>query len=189
MFTNINNTELKILSTFTDYRSHYIREVQKLAKVSPRTALLNLRNLEKKGVLTSQTRGKIRLYEITRSSIAQEYLILTEQYKKIEFFENNLVIKEIFEESEELMKGIVIVFGSYAKKLQKDDSDLDVFIVGKYDEKIENIAEKYGIEINIKNYPHLISDILVNEIIDNHIIVKGAERWTRWIGAENRRKV
>jgi predicted nucleotidyltransferase len=30
------------------------------------------------------------------------------------------------------MQGLIIIFGSYAKGIQKDDSDLDLFIVGKY---------------------------------------------------------
>ena len=84
------------------------------------------------------------------------------------------------------MQGIVIIFGSYAKGIQKGDSDLDLFIVGAYDEKmIKEAGHKYGLDINIKSYPMNIfekeirDDILLKEVIENHILIKDAEGFVR----------
>ena len=91
------------------------------------------------------------------------------------------------------MQGIVVVFGSYAKGTQKEDSDLDLFIVGKYNEKeMRNTGKIYGIDINIKSYPlplfekEIYNDILLKEIRENHILIKDREgfvrrvvKWTR----------
>jgi len=50
--------------------------------------------------------------------------------------------------------------------VQKDDSDLDLFIVGKHDEKkIKEAGHKYGIEINIKSYPTNIFEKEINQDI------------------------
>ncbi len=64
MYEKINITEnhLNILSLFTRGfdSAYYIREVEKILKISHRTAQLILEDLEKKAVLGSKTRGKIR---------------------------------------------------------------------------------------------------------------------------------
>ena len=188
MVIKVNDIDLKILSLFTkNYeKEYYIREVEKLIKVSSRTALVTLAKLEKKGILESKTKGKIKAYSIKKTVLSREFFLLTEQYKRIEFLEKNHIVKEVIEKTEEYLQGIVIVFGSYAKGIQKDDSDLDIFIVGKFDEKkIKETGNKYGLNINIKSYPMNIFEkeirnyILLKEIIENHIIIKDAEGFVR----------
>lgn len=188
MITKVNDMDLKVLSLFTKgYETEYhIREAEKLLKVSSRTALVTLAKLEKKGILESKTKGKNKTYTIKKSSLSREYFLLTEQYKKIQFLEKNHLIKEILEKADEFMQGIVIVFGSYAKGIQKEGSDLDLFIVGKFDEKkIKEVGKKYGIDINIKSYPMNIfekdmhDEILLKEVVGNHVIIKDAEGFVR----------
>ena len=188
MLTKVNNTDLRILSLFTKgyEKEYYIREVEKLLEVSSRTALVTLAKLEKKGILESKTKGKIKIYTIKKSSLSREYLLLTEQYKKIQFLEKNHLVNEVLEKADEFMQGIVIIFGSYAKGIQKGDSDLDLFIVGAYDEKmIKEAGHKYGLDINIKSYPlnifekEIRDDILLKEVIENHILIKDAEGFVR----------
>ena len=64
MYNKINITEnhLQVLLLFTDGfdREYYIREVERLLKISPRTAQLILEDLEAKGILEPKTRGKIK---------------------------------------------------------------------------------------------------------------------------------
>ena len=72
----------------------------------------------------------------------------------------------LIEKLDDIFEGIVVLFGSYAKGVQKDDSDLDLFIVGKHDEKkIKEAGHKYGIEINIKSYPTNIFEKEINQDI------------------------
>ena len=121
-----------------------------------------------------------------KSAISREFFILTEQYKRIEFLEKNHLVKEVLEKADEYLQGIVIVFGSYAKGIQKDDSDLDLFIIGTFNEKkIKETGNKYGLDINIKSYPlnvfekEVSNDILLKEISENHILIKDAEGFVR----------
>ncbi|MBN2102341.1 MAG: nucleotidyltransferase domain-containing protein [Candidatus Aenigmarchaeota archaeon] len=188
MVTKVNDTDLKILSLFTKGydKEYYIREVEKLLDISSRTALVTLAKLEKKGILESKTKGKIKSYALKKSSLSREFFLLTEQYKKICFLEDNHLIKEILEKTDEYMQGMIIVFGSYAKGIHKDDSDLDLFVVGKFDEnKVNEIGRKYGIDINIKSYPmkmfekSIHDDILLKEVSGNHILIKDAEEFVR----------
>lgn len=194
MIIKVNDINLRTLSLFTNGydKEYYIREVEKLLKVSSRTALVTLAKLEKRGILESKTRGKIKMYYLKKSGLAKEFCILAEQYKKIRFLENNHLIKEVIEKIQDYLQGIVIVFGSYAKGTHKEDSDLDLFIAGTYEEdKIKEIGKKYGIDIHIKSYPialfdkEINSDILLKEVVQNHVIIKDVEgfvgRVAKWI--------
>lgn len=188
MVIKVNDMDLKILGLFTKgyEKEYYIREVEKLLEVSSRTALVTLAKLGKKGILESMTKGKIKSYAIKKSTISREFFLLTEQYKKIVFLEKNHLVKEVLEKADEFLQGIVIVFGSYAKGMQKEDSDLDLFVVGTFDEKkIKEAGNKYGLDINLKSYPMSIfekemhDDVLLKEIVENHIILKDAEGFVR----------
>lgn len=188
MYEKVNITEnhLNILSLFTRGfdSEYYIREVQKILKISPRTAQLILDNLEKKGILESKTRGKIRTYKLKRNIMTKKYLVLTEQHKELGFLEKNHIIKEILEKITPNINGIGIIFGSYAKGTNKKDSDLDIFIIGEYDrKKMKEVSKTYKIETNIKNYPldifkkSLREDILIKEVLKDHIIFLNSEEF------------
>ncbi len=186
----LSENHLKILSLFTRgfNREYYIREVHKLTGVSPRTAQIVLEDLKSKGVIESEIKGKIKVYHIRKSETARDYLILTEQYKKIVFLSSYRVIREIIEKILPYIHGIALIFGSYAKYKAKEDSDLDMLIVGSCDyDKIEKIAKLYGIEVQIKSYPfeifkkNISLDYLIKEALKDHIVITGVEKFIRVI--------
>ncbi len=186
MYEKINITEntLRVLSLFTHgfKRDLYIREIERSLDISPRTAQLVLEDLESKGVLHSCTRGKIRLFSLKRSRTTSKYLSLAEQYKAISFFQEKPLISDVVSAIDKHADGIGMVFGSYVKCSEDKSSDLDIFVAGRIDEEaVEKISRKYKIEINVKCYPDDIfrsqieNDILLKEVLDNHIIFKGIE--------------
>ena len=188
MYKKIRITEntLHVLSLFTnDFgREYYIREVKKLLKISPRTAQLILEDLEDKGVIESKIRGKIRTYKIKLSEFTKRYFVFVEQYKAIAFLEKNLMIKEIVEKITPNIKGIGIIFGSYAKGIENKESDLDIFVAGNYNkEEIKRVSKNLGIDISVKCYPmktferNINKDILLKEILKNHIVFVNVEQF------------
>jgi len=188
MYDKLNMTEntLQVLSLFTnDFESeYYIREVERLVHVSPRTAQLTLENLEEKGIIKSKTRGKIKTFKLNPNKFTKRYLVFIEQYKAIMFLNKRLIIKEIIEKISPHIKGIGIIFGSYVKEIEKEDSDLDIFIAGDYNkDEIRNISRTLGVEISVKCYPlktfetNLAKDILLKEILKNHIVFLNTEQF------------
>jgi len=188
MYKKISITEntLQILSLFTNdfNREYYIREVEKLLKISPRTAQLILENLEDKGVIVSKTKGKTKTYKVKLSEFTKKYLVFVEQYKTIAFLENNLMIKEIVEKITPNIKGIGIIFGSYVKMIEKKESDLDIFVAGDYNkEEIKRVSKNLGVDISVKCYPmktfkkNINTDVLLKEILKNHIIFVNVEQF------------
>ena len=190
MYKKIKFTEntLQVLSLFTNdfNREYYIREVEKLLKISPRTAQLILEDLEDKGIIESKTKGKIKTFKLNSSKFTQRYLAFVEQYKAIAFLEKKLLIKEIIEKIIPHIKGIGIIFGSYVKGLEKEGSDLDIFIAGSYNnDEIKRVSKNLGIEISIKCYPlktfekNRTKDILLKEVLKNHIVFLNVEQFIR----------
>ncbi len=180
----INENQFRILELFTKGfdREYYVREVGVLLNINPRTAQLNLENLEKLGVLQSETKGKIKNYKLRNNLIVKEYIKFTEIFKNIRFLEKDDKIKEVIFKIGSYIKGIGIVFGSYAKGTQKEDSDLDIFVIGSYNRKeIEKIGDLYKIHISVKNYSRELfvkeiqNDFLIKEIVNNHIIFDGVD--------------
>lgn len=187
MYDKVNITEnhILVLSLYTHgfNKEYYIREVQRLLKISPRTAQIILEDLEKKVVLESCTKGKIKLYKIKQTAEAREYLVLAEMHKKIQFLKTNLKIYEIIKELASKVDGIALIFGSYVKGSQNKNSDIDIFIAGTYDKTaFEELANLYRIKIDIKNYSlnifkeKLQTDILIGEVLEDHVVLFGAEQ-------------
>jgi len=192
MYKKIKFTEntLQVLSLFTNdfSREYYVREVEKLLKISPRTSQLILEDLEDKGVVESKTKGKIKIFKLNPSEFTKRYLIFVEQYKAIAFLEKKLLIKEIIEKISPHVKGVGIIFGSYVKGLEKENSDLDIFIIGNYDnDEIKKVSKNLGIEISIKCYSlktfekNLTKDILLKEVLKNHVVFLSAEKFIEGI--------
>ncbi len=186
MYNKINITEngLQVISLFTNGfdKDYYIREVEKLLKISPRTAQLILEDLENKGILESKVKGKIKVYKLKINELSKRYLTLVEQYKSIAFLEKDLLVKEIIEKISHFINGIGIIFGSYAKRATHKESDLDIFVAGDYDkEEVKKVSRNLGIEISIKCYPlktfenNVHKDILLKEVLKHHIVFKNSE--------------
>ena len=180
MELHITENHLKVLALFTKgYRAeYYIREVYKKIDIGLQTTQRILDDFEYKGILISRTKGKIRVFALQDNQNSKDYLILTEQYKKIIFLQNNLLIKEIVEKITPHIKGISLIFGSYAKEEQDEESDLDLCIIGEFNKtEIFKVSKTYNISLNIKNYSlstfeeKKYDDFLLKEIIQNHVII------------------
>ena len=71
----------------------------------------------------------------------------------------------------------MVLFGSYANFTSNERSDLDLFLIGTITE-IEDLENLYNTKINIiklKKDKVKSNDLFINEIIKNHIILKGIE--------------
>ena len=192
MYKKIRITEnsLQVLSLFTNdfSREYYVREVERLLKISPRTAQLILEDLEDKGIIESKTKGKIKTFKLNPSEFTKRHLVFVEQYKAIAFLENKLLIKEIIEKITPHIKGVGVIFGSYVKGLEKEGSDLDLFVAGNYDvERIKKVSKNFGIELSVKCYPirtfekDMTNDTLLKEVLKNHVVFLNAEQFIQAI--------
>lgn len=177
---------LMVLALFTRgfSRSYYIREVCRLLPISHGTAQSVLTRLEGKGVLSSEIKGKIRTFSLSRTDISRQYLVFTEVYKRLLFLERKPFIGEVLSKVIVFVSGCTAVYGSYAKSTDHEDSDIDLFIAGTCDtDEVERLSRIYGIEINVKVYPQdlfareFATDPLIREVLSDHVIIHDPENF------------
>src|SRR3989344_8258910 len=152
--------------------------IAKKKKLNQKTTANYLYALEKEGILKSKVQGKNKNYflNLDNKEVVKNYILTVEHIRTLEFYKKNLIVKEISEKINEHINGSAIIFGSYAKGIQKKDSDLDILIIGKCNEKeIERIGKTYNIEISFKIYSKFEKDILTKEAMKNHIFIRNSE--------------
>ena len=190
MVDKTTNNKLRIISLYrSNYLAqHHIREMAKLIKKSHVTLLPHLKALEKDKILVPKTIGKNKIYSLNLDSIiTKNYLLLAETVEAILYLEEIFLIKKIAAEIFNLrLDGTIVLFGSYAKRTFREDSDIDLFYLGKTADKeteeIRKIGKTYGKTINvkksmIKNFEGGLrkKDPLIVEIIKNHVLLQNPE--------------
>jgi predicted nucleotidyltransferase len=182
----LNRKELDILEEFTGNYSGriYGRAVAKKLKMNQKTASTILAKLEKENILKFTQEGKNKYYFLNKfNAYIKDTLKIIEISRKIKFLERNKKEIGLFEKLEERTKGVLIIFGSYSGGRSTEKSDLDVFVIGNIKE-IEDLEQLYNIKINIIKSSEDKFDKeenIIKEIMQNHIILKGAEEFINLI--------
>ena len=177
-----NKTEQVILEEFSKDKDKrvYGRGLAKKFNLNQKTISNILNKLEKKGILKFKQEGKNKYYFLNKNNSGlKDILKLIELNKKIKFVNTNSKLGELFKEIEENMSGILIVFGSYAKEIQKKDSDLDLLVLGKIKDT-RKLEDSFGIEINLVNMDKKkfnLEEPFIKEIMENHVVLKGVEEF------------
>jgi len=179
---------------------HFIRDfscschgsaIAKASGLNQKTVSNVLNRLEEDGFLESRTVGKNKEFKLRFDDLerTKRFLLGVENARTLRFLEENPKVKEVFSKTSPFLKGIVLVFGSYAKGSQKKDSDLDVFIAGEYDaSKLKQPASLYGIEVSVRhmsreNFRKALreKDLLIREVVSDHIILHGTEEYLEFV--------
>lgn len=192
MVDKATNSKLKILSLYNfNYLAQYhTREMAKLLKKSHVTLLPHLNTLKKEKILIAKMVGKNKIYSLNLDNIlTKNFIIISELVESIFYQEQVFLIKKINTEISKLnLSGTLLLFGSYAKKTFKEDSDIDLFYLGELKEadtaKIKAVGKVYGKTVNlktatIKNFESGLrkKDALIIEIIKYHIILQNQDQF------------
>jgi len=158
----------KLLRVFMDSptESFRLRELSRLSKIAPLSVMNYLKEFEEEGLVKRFEKRGVPFYQAKRSN---EKFIL---YKKIsiiyELNESGLV-DELWDK---LSPDAIILYGSYAKGESIENSDIDIFMMGKETEiKLTEFEKKLGkkihlmFETDIKNVPRELRNNLINGII------------------------
>lgn len=125
-----------------------------------------------------------RLYPNLNLELSYIIFSHVEFYNTFLFFQKYEGIKPFLRQLQEI-KGIkfLIVYGSYARLESNEESDLDILLVGKISKKNINLIREMAVtlkpelSLKIEDYEKYLSNQgkpLYQNIIKNHIIVKGA---------------
>jgi predicted nucleotidyltransferase len=165
------NNRYKVLKVFlfNPTESFRLRELSRLAKLSPPSVIAYLKQFEKQGLINKYVKRSIPFY---KAEIDNEKF---KHYKKISIlFElyNSRLIDYLWEN---LSPDALILYGSYAKGESTESSDIDIFVIGKEKKlNLEKYEQELGTDIHIifNNDPKTIPKELKNNLI-NGITLKG----------------
>lgn len=128
----------------------YVNEILRKLSLDKRNLVKKLRELEKEGILKSQTRGNLRLYSINKS------YPLYKEYEKIVLKTVGLEdrLKKLIGE----IPGIneAYIYGSYANNKMDTHSDIDLLVVGSHkiillQSRLNKLQKEIEREINVVN--------------------------------------
>lgn len=171
--------EIFILLEKADYHQRELARIIKTSQTNIRRALIDL---EKDNILEHRCVGKSKIYSIKSSLEADVFRGIVEFYKLLRILEKDNIRRIYKEIKEKIISGlidlntIIILFGSYAKGLEKEKSDIDIYISSnskKEKEQIESISDS----INVSFGKFDKKNLLFEEIKKNHIILNNLDGW------------
>ena len=174
MVQNKNNIELEIILVLLKNRSH-LREIARILKESHSTVWRKINGLVKDNVLDYKKEGKNKIFFIKNNLKAKNYIYSAEIHKLNKILKKYPDLSIIFEDiKKNFSRGMIILFGSYAKGNSKEDSDIDIYLETN-NNKIKYKLEELNSRLSIKIGKFDIKSLLIKEIIKNHIIIRGLE--------------
>jgi predicted nucleotidyltransferase len=160
-------------------KENHIRGLAKELDTNQTTISRKVIELEKKNILDYKEEGRNKVYFLKDTLEKKEFLYILEHEKLLDTLEKYPELRNIIEEFKKIYFkkiGTVILFGSYAKDNPTKKSDIDIYIE-TMDKKIKKTSELIDSRLNIKIGKFDKNSVLGMEIIKNHIIIKGVERF------------
>lgn len=187
---NINQTTLRILGLYAgDYeRRLHIREISRETRVDVKAIQIQLKRLEENNILQSKTSGRNKEHSLNISNtLTRYYLILAETYTTATYLAEHYHIKRIVDEVGDNMQGPTILFGSYAKGEEDEQSDVDILTITDTQQRLDTqeTSNLIGKEINAKNTTRdnfvegLDEDPLIIEAASHHIVLRDIDQFTQ----------
>jgi predicted nucleotidyltransferase len=162
--------DLEIIEILRKKPTH-IRAISKKIKLIPSTVFRTLNALEKEKVVDFNREGKNKIYFLKETVEAETYLFITEHYKYLKIMQNMHLRRKIVELKKLFKNELIVLFGSYAKGLETKYSDIDIYV--ETDKKISQIPENIQLKIGKLDK----NSALTKEIIKDHIIIQGVDRF------------
>ena len=174
MVHNKNNLELEIILVLLNNKIH-LREIARVLNESHSTVLRKINELSRENILDYRKEGKNNIFFIKNNLKAKNYVYSAEIHKLNKALKKHPELSIIFEDiKKNFPKGMIILFGSYAKGNSKEDSDIDIYLETN-DNGVKNKVNGLNSKLSIKIGRFDTKSLLIKEIIKNHLIIRGLE--------------
>jgi predicted nucleotidyltransferase len=146
------------------------------------TVQLELKSLCDMNVIDYAVQGRNKVFSIKKNVFARQLVFSAENYRLIRLMDKYPHLSPLIEDLVKSRRStMIILFGSYAKFSAKKDSDIDLFIEStsiKAKKDIESLNSSLSVKIGRFNR----DDLLIKEIINNHVIIAGVEEYYERLG-------
>lgn len=170
----VNNFTNKIILTILNGELH-VRGLASKLNTNHVTIINKLRDLVAENVLDFRLKGKNKVYFLKKTIEAKNYVLVAELYKLNKTLRLYPVLRHISEKIQQNKKmKLAILFGSYAKGVADEKSDIDIFVETK-DRDLKRQLEQLNSKLSVKIGSYDKSNPVIKEIEKNHVIIKGVE--------------
>ncbi len=156
--------------------NNHIRAIANKLNINHMSISRSIKKLENENVVDFKKEGKNKKYFLKNSIEAIEFLKIAEKVKLINSIKKHPRLRQILKTISKKNLDLAIVFGSYAKNTETKNSDIDIYFKTNNKElkkEIEQIDSKISVKIGEFN----TNNLLIKEIIKNHIILKGVDKY------------
>jgi len=155
----------------------HVRLLAKQIRVSGMQASRLLRDLQRQLLVDYFREGRNKVYFLRNTAEARSALLAAEHHELIALLQKYPLLRDVINhvQADKNIK-LALIFGSYAKGIAKEQSDIDIFIQTNdthYREQLKLVDSKSSVKIGRLS----ASGPLVNEIDKNHVIIKGVEEY------------
>lgn len=153
----------------------HIRQLARDLDMSHMTVKRTLDIMAKANAIDVRKEGRNSVYSIKATIEARSELMKTEHHKLTDLIARHPELRQDIERLQSIHATLIAIFGSYAKKLEKPLSDIDVYV--ETDKRYikaqaEQINRKFSVKIGKLN-----DSPLAREMKKDHVIIKGVERF------------
>ena len=168
--------KLEIIDSLLKKQEH-VRSIAKKFKINHMIIFRKIKELYNENVVDYSEEGKNKVYFLKKTPEAKASVFITENYKLNKLLKNHPFLRRIVEKVQKNKKiRMAVLFGSYAKGLEKKDSDIDIYIETS-NRDIKKELEILNSNLNVKIGKYDKENLLIREIEKNHILLKGVEEF------------
>ena len=167
--------ELNVILVLIRNKEMHVRALAKAISQPHANISRAMKEMLKKNIVDFRIEGKNKLFRLKRGIESLNYIYMAEHFKLLKLIKKypsiSIIIESILSKSNEKL---ILIFGSFAKFNAKKHSDIDIFVeTTKSDAKreLESINSRLSIKIGTFDK----NNLLIKEIMKNHVIVKGVE--------------
>src|SRR3989344_8243417 len=156
---------------------NHVRAIAKLVGTNHMTVSRTLKTLRLQNVLDYREEGKNKIYFFKNGIESRTAINIAEHYNLTRTLEKYPELRLLIEEIQKNSKiKLAILFGSYAKGLAKEGSDIDLYIESE-DQSIKQKLKILDARASVKLGKYNSDNTLIKEIEKNHVIIKGVEEY------------
>jgi len=139
------------------------------------TVLRKLRNLTEDNIVDFRMEGKNKVFHLKRTIEGRNAAMTAEIYKQSSIVSKYPVLRGIFQAIQEIPEiPLAILYGSYVKGLATKGSDIDIYIETSDSLKKKQLEQRHSL-LSVKIGVFDTKDLLIREMMKDHIIIKGVE--------------
>jgi predicted nucleotidyltransferase len=158
-------------------KSNHVRSIAKELKINHMTVSRVLKKLYEENVVDFNEEGKNKSYFLKKSLEGKNYCYMAEIYKLSKLIDKYPKLRMTVESIQRRNDySVAVLFGSYAKGIPREESDIDIYIDTE-DRNIRKEIELSDSKASVKIGKYDTNSLLIKEIWDNHVILKGIEEY------------